>query len=256
MNLNQIAKILSDAGRGTDTQVAHVTPGEIVLPRDVINASPGLMGQVLKAFKDYNKDATEKGLDPLDWMDYMVQPQRAGAGNFHPVTGAQEFKVSRGAGAGPAGVGGIGGSGAGGGSIGRDRMGTAGGMSLGVRTGRDVDRRVPVSASPGPAPAAAPAPTWQRPDLGEVPAGLAGLSPLQQRTAIATGATLGSSFGGQNYQDYYNRLLANEFIGDDGVLAESYSLQPIESQYLSQVRGLDYGVSTEDLLRALGLTPA
>ena len=38
-------------GRGMDDRIAHVAPGEIVIPRQVIDRQPQLLAAIIKAFQ-------------------------------------------------------------------------------------------------------------------------------------------------------------------------------------------------------------
>jgi hypothetical protein len=63
-------------GRNGDTKMAHVTPGDLVVPRAAAKASPGLVAQVAGGIR-------KVGGDP---QKYVV-----GSGNRNPRTGAEEF---------------------------------------------------------------------------------------------------------------------------------------------------------------------
>ena len=84
-------------------------------------------------------------------------------------------------------------------------------------------------------------------------AGLAGLSPLQQRTAIATGgvASDNSIYRDKATRDYYINLLMRDLIGQGGALGDYGMITPVEHQYLAQVLGEYYNPTTESLLAAI-----
>jgi hypothetical protein len=63
-------------GRGGDTTVAHMTPGEKVIPKEVAAMRPDLVAHVANAIKQYGGDPRK----------YTV-----GAGRINPRTGAEEF---------------------------------------------------------------------------------------------------------------------------------------------------------------------
>ena len=68
---------LAQFGRGGDTAMAHVTPGETVVPQEVANRLPGGRTALARAFKD-------SGANP---EQYVVGEQNS----INPATGAPEF---------------------------------------------------------------------------------------------------------------------------------------------------------------------
>ena len=70
--------MLAKMGRYEDTQVAHVAPGEVVVPRQLMESNPELRQEVMNAFG-------EVGVDPAQFIvggDVVMK---------NPVTGIQEF---------------------------------------------------------------------------------------------------------------------------------------------------------------------
>ena len=65
-------------GRYGDTQMAHVAPGEMVVPGPVLNANPGLRAGIITAIG-------QQGVDPTRYM--VGSP----TGSYNPMTGRQEF---------------------------------------------------------------------------------------------------------------------------------------------------------------------
>jgi hypothetical protein len=65
-------------GRYGDTQMAHVAPGEMVVPGPVLNANPGLRAGIMTAIG-------QQGVDPTRYM--VGSP----TGSYNPMTGRQEF---------------------------------------------------------------------------------------------------------------------------------------------------------------------
>lgn len=65
-------------GRNGDTMMAHVAPGEMVVPREVLQRSPNVARGLGQAFRD-------AGADPLR---YTVG---AGQNSINPITGEREF---------------------------------------------------------------------------------------------------------------------------------------------------------------------
>lgn len=82
----QLADIMGALGRGSDTMAAHVTPGDFVVPRAVIDASPQVLSAIIKAFQK----ASENMEQPLDWRTHLVA---GGMNSQNPISGAPEFFV-------------------------------------------------------------------------------------------------------------------------------------------------------------------
>jgi hypothetical protein len=70
------AKVLALQGRGGDTAVAHLEPGEMVVPRAVLTPQ---LAQLIAA------EATKRGIDP---KQLIVGSRKA---SINPTTGAEEF---------------------------------------------------------------------------------------------------------------------------------------------------------------------
>ena len=75
---------MASKGRNGDTTVGHLTPGEIVIPREVIDNQPQLMAAIIKAFNKYGENMQQ----PVDWRRYVVGDDE---GPTNPETGAEEF---------------------------------------------------------------------------------------------------------------------------------------------------------------------
>jgi hypothetical protein len=71
------AKLLALQGRGGETEVAHVAPGEMVIPRAML--TPEVMELIAS-------EAQRRGIDPRRLMV-------GGQGSINPATGAEEFGV-------------------------------------------------------------------------------------------------------------------------------------------------------------------
>ena len=127
--------LMASLGRGTDSEVAHVTPGEMVIPREIIDNQPNLMSAIIKAFNGYGESMGS----PMDWRQFVVSASEA---SVNPETGAQEFKVSRGGGQGV-------GSGA------ADRDGADNGVDIGGAFGADAFAHGPTAPAVGQARAGA-----------------------------------------------------------------------------------------------------
>lgn len=74
-----IAKAVARMGRTTDNAIAHVTPGEMVVPNEVFQRNPALKNMLTQAF-------VSAGADP---RRYIVGNKKHG--RFNPKTGQQEF---------------------------------------------------------------------------------------------------------------------------------------------------------------------
>lgn len=134
-----------------------------------------------------------------------------------------------------------------------------GGPALPSGNGRDA-LNAQLGAQANPAGPARPA-AFARPALGTAPSFLAldaGMSPLQMRSRIATYATNSddSRYRDKEVADFYDRLLANALIEPGGNLLGLDQLLPIESQYLTNSRGLAPWDSTAGLLEQLGFKPS
>jgi len=73
-----IYDMVARSGRGSDTAVAHVTPGDIVVPRDVWVENPTILNMVKKGFDKYGDD-------------YATHMVGSGVENINPETGLPEF---------------------------------------------------------------------------------------------------------------------------------------------------------------------
>lgn len=76
-----MAAILAGMGTNGDSMMGHLTPGEVVVPRSVIDNEPSVMGSLIKAF---NKAG-------LDWRKFMVDSPRGGDDKRNPNTGMPAY---------------------------------------------------------------------------------------------------------------------------------------------------------------------
>ena len=118
---------------------------------------------------------------------------------------------------------------------------------------------MPAGQAP-PVPAGPPADltTFQRPSsLEPAPNFLqlvAGMSPLQQRSKIATYGTSGenSAFRDPATVSYYRNLVLTDLVGPEGTVKPGASYLPVEKQYLTEALGQPpRNESTESFLSAL-----
>lgn len=76
--MKDVIEALAAAGRHGDTELTHMTLGEMVIPREIQDAEPGMMQAIMKAF---NKQG-------VDWRKFQVggiEDKR------NPATGAREY---------------------------------------------------------------------------------------------------------------------------------------------------------------------
>lgn len=117
--------------------------------------------------------------------------------------------------------------------------------------GRESEREQGLSAR-----RAAVQQSFARPEVLPTPQFLglsSAMTPLQQRSAIASRAIAGQggAYTSPEARSYYDNLLQQVLIGDDGALAGLDSLLPIDLQYLAQIRGIENPADTSALLTAL-----
>ena len=110
--MNQRMQSLAGLGRGGDTTLAHLTPGEVVVPRSIAQMYPDLVSSIADAIR-------RRGRNPSDFI--VGAPE----GPLNPHTGMEEF--------------GLGGDGVGGGESGDSPGGSGGGSTGGDSTGGQTD---------------------------------------------------------------------------------------------------------------------
>jgi len=69
---------MADMGRYGDTQVAHVAPGEMIVPSEIMQSNPAMAQGIAAAFDNYGADPNR----------YMVGSQQ---NSINPMTGQPEF---------------------------------------------------------------------------------------------------------------------------------------------------------------------
>jgi len=243
---------LSQYGRYGDTMMAHVAPGERIVPADVLDDNPDLAEAIAIAIK-------RAGADP---DRYVV-----GSGNqsINPDTGSPEFffkKVFKAikkfapvaAIAAPFLLPGVGAA-VGGGLLGSASKvlgvvnGAKGLFGGGEEKSNGVTNIYNQQGQQEVAPAQAEAFTPSRPDAMSRPGSLSELSsfaPEQERSALATrGINQGL---GSEEDAYYRNLLQRSLIGDSNQVQANNDqfLMPIESQYFSK-----RGQNTSDVMKFL-----
>ena len=122
--MNRKMQSLAGLGRGGDTALAHLTPGEIVVPQSITELYPDLVGAISEAIR-------RRGRNPADFI--VGAPQ----GPLNPHTGMEEF--------------GLGGDGVGGGEAGDSPGGSGGSAGDGGGSGGDSpsESNAPGTGGPG-----------------------------------------------------------------------------------------------------------
>ena len=82
--LAQAGNLIASLGRGGDTRIAHLTEGEYVIPRNILDTQPKLMASIIDAFGRHNRTTGDRA----DWRRYIVN----GGNNMNPATGQREFR--------------------------------------------------------------------------------------------------------------------------------------------------------------------
>lgn len=77
-NAQSIAGMVESRGRGRDTMLGHLTPGDMVIPRDAWMEDPGILQRVKKVMDNSG-------------MDYRTHMVGSGMENINPETGQPEF---------------------------------------------------------------------------------------------------------------------------------------------------------------------
>lgn len=222
---------MASMGRYGDSMMAHVTPGDVVIPRDIIFENPDFLSKLKKAMEKYG-------------ADYRTHIVGSGYESRNPDTAAPEFgfgkffpnffKVAI-----PATIGAF--------------LGGPQGALAGAQIGGGLSA-FSSSGSQGPsqAPSTSIAPptfTPSRPDAMTRPeslnSSLGGLDSIQERSSLATRGTSGGGLGGDE-RNYYLNLLQRNLIDEGGNVGSTDSLLPVERQYLNN-SGYDSGDSMKFL---------
>jgi hypothetical protein len=253
--VNQVAA----EGRGGDAMMAHVTPGDYVIPKDILVQHPDFLVKLKKVMADQHED----------YRSHMVG---SGFENINPETGAPEFKFSlkRAArsvvgqplsqvgnfvGEATRGIPGVGAYYAGSGQLmskvadtipGQKQFSGSQGFFGGLASGAGgtpnyYDPSKPQDQQEGAAAAAPYTPTKMA-----LPGSLqemGGLSDEQQRSWLATQGSQGAGIGGSS-RDYYSNLLQRNILEGKG------NLLPVESQYLAS-QGINTNLTGQALIDAL-----
>jgi hypothetical protein len=240
---NQQTDQMASQGRKGDAMMAHVTPGDYVIPKDILVQHPDFLVKLKKVMSDENED-------------YRTHMVGSGFESINPETGAPEFGFGNIGGMIGKAIGKIAGNKTFGplsnpihkASIpsplkpidkfasksfdqfnGQLNEGIAGGMGYVKSNGIPNEPQAPYSPSEMKLPGS----------LQE----LGGLTDEQRRSYLATQGSQGEGLGG-NARDYYANLLQRNIQADKG------ALMPVESQYLS-TQGVNSSLSGQQLIDAL-----
>lgn len=235
-SLNQETNEMASQGRKGDAMMAHVTPGDYVIPKDILVQHPDFLVKLKKVMADEHED-------------YRTHMVGSGFENINPETGAAEFgfgkaigkafknvsNVARGA----LSVGTLGGS--------EGQFGNPAAVGKGMTNLTTAGFRGGDYGNLNPKEAALPALPAYSPSNMALPGSLqelGGLTNLQRRSYLATQGSQGEGLGGSGAEYYANLLQRNIQANPD------QSLLPVESQYLNQ-HGVDTNLHGQALIEAL-----
>jgi len=229
---NPMIDEMASQGRKGDTMMAHVTPGDYVIPKNILVQHPEFLVKLKKVFQDENQD----------YRNHMVG---SGFENINPETGSPEFGFGRsfkkfvsqnisqpvanltGSQKLGAGVGAV---------LGGSPGWFVGAPSLYNQAMRDMK---PAQQSTPQQPYS---PTAM--DMPESLQDLQGLTDQQKRSYISTQATQGQGVG-EDTKNYYANLLQRNIKSDP-----AQNLLPVEQQYLQQ-RNINPALQGQSLIEAL-----
>jgi hypothetical protein len=215
-------------GRKGDAMMAHVTPGDYVIPKDILIQHPEFLTKLKKVMEDEHED-------------YRTHMVGSGFENINPETNAPEFgfKLK---------------------NFGRAFLNTAtGGLSAPLIGGSSSYKenlgalysggtnRLAESEMASKQARANPPMTPYSPTEMALPGSLqelGGLSDQQKRSYLATQGSQGEGLGGSG-AEYYANLLQRNIQANP-----NQSLLPVESQYLNQ-RGINTNLQGQALIDAL-----
>lgn len=256
---NPVVDEMASVGRGGDTMMAHVTPGDYVIPKNILVQHPEFLVKLKKVMSDMGED-------------YRTHMVGSGFENINPQTNSPEFFSFGGAlksfagGAGNAigsGVSALTGSRSLGNFVGRNSAIIGGGMLGGLpgmamgNSGYSNIQKQQTRAANTARDLAAAQPIIDEYNKGyrandtinpmDLPGSLqemGGLTDEQRRSYLATQGAQGEGLGGSS-RDYYINLLQRNIQANP-----EQNLLPVESQYLSR-GGINTSLKGRDLVNAL-----
>jgi type II secretory pathway pseudopilin PulG len=245
---NPEVNAMASVGRGGDTMIAHVTPGDYVIPKDILVQHPDFLVKLKKVMSDENQD-------------YRTHMVGSGFENINPETGSPEFffgKIKKKLGGFAGGIGQ---------AVGNLTGSNALGRAASIATGGALGGGSPLAISP----ASSGYSDIQRQQTqasnnanlanlynqgyrsGENVSNMAlpqslqelgGLTDTQRRSYLSSQGAQGEGLGGSS-RDYYINLLQRNIQSNP-----NQELLPVESQYLRQ-GGLDTNLTGQALINAL-----
>lgn len=234
MKTEMLTNIMGAMGRGGDTMMAHLSHGDVVIPRDIVLQNPEFLTRLKKAMENMG-------------ADYRGHIVGSGYENHNPETGAPEFffsgfknffknpgkQLSQ---------------------LSNDPMGVLSNIfTTGTLAGQLYNQQ---SAPPQSAPPLSSMPTQNLgavdqqfvPKRGEEPTKpfdlfnrsvggqqFSTLDPTQQRSYLATEGSQGGGLGDED-KNYYLGLLKRNLIDEGGQMQNmNNALLPVERNYLSRL---------------------
>ena len=229
---------MASQGRGEDSMVAHVTPGDYVIPKNILIQHPEFLVKLKKVMEDEGED-------------YRTHMIGSGFENMNPGTGAPEFgfgksfkNIARSAG-----------------SLVGQRVGkvlpSSGDRFVGNMVGKEGRFSGPIGSSfvtgfqaginPPKDSGGGGGSSPYSPKEMALPGSLqelGGLTDQQRRSYLATQGAQGEGIGG-NSRDYYVNLLQRNIQANP-----NQELLPVESQYLT-MGGINSNLRGQALIDAL-----
>lgn len=245
MKTNMLTNMMGAMGRGGDSMMAHLTPGDVVIPRDIVLQNPEFLTRLKKAMENVG-------------ADYRSHITGSGYENYNPETGAPEFFFSgfKNFFSNP------------GKQISQAVNNPIGALVNTFNTGTAVGKffnsqQAPTASTPEmPTPSLGAVEQPFTPTRGDEPTkpfdlfsrdvggqAFNTLDPMQQRSYLATQGSQGGGIGDEE-KNYYLGLLKRNLIDESGQMQNmNTALLPVERNYLSRL-GLPTD-NTTDFFRAL-----
>lgn len=231
---NPTVDAMASVGRKGDTMMAHVTPGDYVIPKDILVQHPEFLVKLKKAMEDEGQD----------YRNHMVG---SGFENINPETGAPEFGFGKAFKKMSSAVGGV--------VQGLTGSRQAGGIGAAIGGGFFTPLALAAPASYNQymretakkSPSFGQASSTYTPSEMKLPSSLqelGGLTDTQKRSYLASQGAQGEGLGGSS-RDYYINLLQRNIQSNP-----NQELLPVETQYLRQ-GNIDTNLRGQALVDAL-----